>query len=72
MDDLRYPIGKFQWIAPDDEAGMAKRRAHYIEVLSKLPAQMRATVRDLSPEQLDRPYRPQRLECAAAGASCTR
>jgi len=59
MNDLRYPIGKFEWIPPDDEAQMAKRRVHYIEVLSKLPGQMRAAVRDLSPVQLDTPYRPQ-------------
>ena len=57
MSDLRYPIGKFEWIPHDDEAQMAKRRMHDIEVLSKLPAQMRAAVRDLSPEQLDTPYR---------------
>ena len=59
MNDLRYPIGKFEWIPPDDEAQMAKRRVHYIEVLSKLPGQMRVAVRDLSPVQLDTPYRPQ-------------
>ncbi len=59
MSDLRYPIGKFAWIPSENEEQMAKRRAHHIEVLSKLPAQMRAAVRDLSPEQLDTPYRPE-------------
>jgi DinB superfamily len=37
----------------------AKRRLHYIEVLSTLSVQMRAAVRDLTPEQLDTPYRPE-------------
>ena len=59
MKDLRYPIGKFEWIPPENEDQMANRRVHYTEVLSKLPAQMRAAVRDLSPEQLDTPYRPE-------------
>ncbi len=59
MNDLRYPIGKFEWIPLRDESAMAKGRAQHIEVLSKLPAQMRAAVRDLSPEQLDTPYRPE-------------
>ena len=58
MGDLRYPIGKFEWIPPEDEEQMAKRRERYIEVLAKLPSQMRAAVRDLNPEQLDTPYRP--------------
>ena len=38
---------------------MAKRREHSIQVLAKLPSQMRAAVRGLSPEQLDTPYRPE-------------
>jgi hypothetical protein len=59
MADLRYPIGKFEWIPPENEQQMAKCRTHYIEVLSKLPAQMRTAVQDLTPEQLDTPYRPE-------------
>ena len=59
MSDLRYPIGKFEWLPSENEEQMAKRREHYIEVLGKLPSQMRAAVRDLTPEQLDTPYRPQ-------------
>ena len=59
MTDLRYPIGKFEWIPPENEEQMCKRRAHYIEVLSKLPAQMRVAVRGMTPEQLDTPYRPE-------------
>ena len=59
MSDLRYPIGKFEWLPPENEAQMAKRRVHYIDVLRNLPVQMRTAVRDLSPEQLDTPYRPE-------------
>ncbi len=59
MSDLRYPIGKFQWTAPESEEQSAKDRTGYIEVLSKLPGQMRAAVRDLRAEQLDTPYRPE-------------
>jgi len=57
MSDLRYPVGKFEWSAPESEAQGAKNRAGYIEVVAKLPAQMRAAVQDLRPEQLDTPYR---------------
>jgi hypothetical protein len=28
MADLRYPIGKFEWIPPEGEEQMARRRAH--------------------------------------------
>jgi uncharacterized damage-inducible protein DinB len=57
--DLRYPIGKFEWIPAENEEQMAKRRVHYIAVLAKLPSDMRAAVKGLSPEQLDTPYRPE-------------
>jgi len=59
MSDLRYPIGKFEWIAPENEAQMARRRVHYIDVLAKLPSDMRTALEGLSPAQLDTPYRPQ-------------
>lgn len=59
MNDLRYPIGKFEWLPSDNEEQMANRREHYITVLGKLPSQMRAAVRGLTPEQLDTPYRPE-------------
>jgi len=58
MADLRYPIGKFQWIAPESEEQSARDRTTYIDVLAKLPGQMRTAVQDLRPEQLDTPYRP--------------
>ncbi len=56
--DLRYPVGKFQWIPPENDEQMAKGRVHYIDVLSKLPADMRAAVGGLTAAQLDTPYRP--------------
>ena len=53
MTDLQYPVGKFE------------RQANYtaleiqesIEVLEKLPQQMRTSVAGLSAEQLETPYR---------------
>ena len=59
MSDLRYPIGKFEWTAPENEEEIAKRRVHYIDVLAKLPPDMRAAVQGLNAEQLDTPYRPE-------------
>ena len=59
MTDLRYPIGKFEWIPPENGEQMAKRRVHYTDVLAKLPSDMQTAVRGLSPEQLDTPYRPE-------------
>ena len=58
MTDLRYPIGKFEWIPADDAEQMANRRAQSIDVLAKLPASMRAAVHGLTASQLDTPYRP--------------
>ncbi|MGO9515521.1 MAG: YfiT family bacillithiol transferase [Candidatus Korobacteraceae bacterium] len=59
MADLRYPIGKFEWIPPKNEEQMAERRVHYIEVLAKLPSNMASAVKGLNQEQLDTPYRPE-------------
>jgi hypothetical protein len=57
-EDLRYPLGKFEWVPPENEEQMAKRRAHYIEVLAQLPDTFASALKGLSPEQLDTPYRP--------------
>lgn len=54
MEDLSYPIGKFQ--APprfDDDL-----RRQFIEHIAEAPAKLRAAVRGLSEQQLDTPYRP--------------
>jgi hypothetical protein len=59
MEDLRYPIGKFEWIPPENEAQMAKRRGHYIDVLAQMPATFAGAIKDLTPAQLDTPYRPE-------------
>lgn len=59
MSDLRYPIGNFEWSQPESEEQSAKDRVQYIEVLAKLPVQMRTAVQGLGAEQLDTPYRPE-------------
>ncbi len=59
MTDLRYPIGKFQWVQPDSEAQSANDRVRYIDTIAKLPGQMRTAVQGLGAEQLDTPYRPE-------------
>ena len=56
--DLRYPIGKFEWVPPENEEQMAKRRIQYTDVLAKLPSNMRAAVEGLNAQELDTPYRP--------------
>ncbi len=54
MEDLRYPIGQFEAPAEID-AGQIEAWTRDIE---RLPAQLRALVEPLAPEQLDTPYRP--------------
>jgi uncharacterized damage-inducible protein DinB len=58
-EDLRYPIGKFEWVPPENEQQMASRRKHYIDVLSQLPDNFARAVEGLTPVQLDTPYRPE-------------
>lgn len=53
MNDLRYPIGKFQF----DPAGAAARRER-IRQIAETPEHLAAAVRGLSEEQLGEPYRP--------------
>ena len=55
MDDLRYPIGKFDINAkftPDQRPG-------FIKQLEEAPAILRAAVKGLNDKQLDTPYRPE-------------
>jgi uncharacterized damage-inducible protein DinB len=59
MEDLRYPIGKFEWVPAQGEEQAAKRRAHQIDVIAQLPGTFSKAVADLSPAQLDTPYRPE-------------
>jgi len=58
MEDLRYPIGKFEWVPPENEEQMAKRRGHYIDVLAQLPDKFANALSGLTAEQLDTAYRP--------------
>jgi len=51
--DLRYPIGKAD-LKP--ELGDAERR-EAIDIIAAVPANLRAAVAGLTPEQLDTPYR---------------
>ena len=58
MEDLRFPLGNFVWVAPKSEEEMAQRRAEYIDVLAALPENFAEAVGGLSAAQLDTPYRP--------------
>src|SRR5260370_33533277 len=52
--DLSYPIGRFDIKQPVEPAAIPA----LIDELAALPTQLRDAVRDLTPEQLDTPYRP--------------
>ena len=53
MADLRFPIGKFQYSGNVSDS----ERTQFIDQIAATPAQLRAAVRGLSPDQLDTPYR---------------
>src|SRR5207249_11608961 len=55
MTDLRYPVGKFEL---KTEITGGQRRA-LIESLAEVPAKLRAAIDQLSPQQLNGPYRPE-------------
>jgi hypothetical protein len=52
-EDLRHPIGKFQW----PESVSAADRLPLIEKVAATPANLRAIVAGLSEQQIDTPYR---------------
>ena len=52
-EDLRYPIGQFRYEGEPDQ----HRREQWIEEIAATPANLRAAVAGLSPQQLDTPYR---------------
>jgi len=54
MPDLQYPIGKFKWVG----AATEQQLREWIDEIAAAPAQHRAAVSGLSPQQLDTPYRP--------------
>jgi DinB superfamily len=53
MADPRFPIGKFHY----EGSPSADQRRKFIGEIEHTPAAIRAAVQDLSPEQLDTPYR---------------
>lgn len=53
MGDLRYPIGQFEFSGKET----AESRARSIAEIAAAPGHLRAAVSDLSPAQLDTPYR---------------
>ena len=53
MEDLRYPIGRFE----PKERSTGEERSEFIDQIAEAPAQMREAVRGLSDDQLDTPYR---------------
>ena len=53
MSDPRYPIGKFTYDGPLDEA----QRQEALHNIAQTPAKLRAAVKGLSDSQLDTPYR---------------
>ena len=52
--DLRYPIGPFETVST---LTLDERRAA-IEAIAEVPTRLRTAVRNLTPAQLDTPYRP--------------
>ena len=53
MADPRFPIGKFHYEGPPS----ADQRRKLIAEIEQTPAAIRAAVQDLSPTQMDTPYR---------------
>ncbi len=53
VTDPRYPIGKFHFDEPQSE----EQKSKLIAEIAQAPANLRAAVKDLSPAQLDTPYR---------------
>ncbi len=53
-EDLRYPVGKFSWDAPEPSAEDRKR---LIAEIAEAPSKLRAAVAGLTPQQLETPYR---------------
>jgi hypothetical protein len=54
MADLQYPIGKFKW----DGAASEQQLRQWIDEIAAAPAHLRVAVQDLTPQQIDTPYRP--------------
>src|SRR6185503_4026441 len=55
MEDLRYPVGRFQ----RPRSLEPKQRRAAIDTIAEAPTKLRAAVAGLSDAQLDTPYRPE-------------
>lgn len=55
MEDLRYPIGRFE--KPENPTPADRRQ--WIEAMENTPKEVREAVSGLSEQQLDTPYRPE-------------
>jgi hypothetical protein len=53
MSDPRYPVGKFTYSNPPDEA----QRKQMIDDIEQAPKALRAAIGGLSPQQIETPYR---------------
>ena len=53
MDDLRYPVGKFDF----PESVSAQDLTGFVEQIAETPSMLRAALQGLSESQLDTPYR---------------
>jgi hypothetical protein len=54
MEDLRYPVGRFNMPAEVTD----EQREQFIGEIAETPALLRRAIEGLLPEQLDTPYRP--------------
>ena len=54
MDDLRYPVGKFEF----PESVSAHELAAFVDQIEAAPSQLRVALSGLSDPQLDTRYRP--------------
>ena len=55
MEDLRYPIGKFEY----GGVSTAEQRKRFIEDIAATPSRLKEAVAGLSEEQQNTPYRPE-------------
>lgn len=54
LEQLKYPIGRFQWISNYSE----EERAAKLKTIENLPLRLKELVKDWTPERLNTPYRP--------------
>src|SRR4051794_2854064 len=55
MDDLRFPVGKFDYAGPASDDAIRT----WITQIAETPARLRDAVRGFTSEQLETPYRPE-------------